>query len=44
MVATEVGFVQVGFSTIFEMVKAGADGVVRNYPIFLMSCQKNGVN
>ena len=44
MAAAGVGFGQVGFSTIFEMVKAGADGVVRNYPIFLMSCQKNGVN
>ena len=44
MAAAGVGFGQVGFSTIFEMVKAGADGVVRNYPLFLMSCQKNGVN
>ncbi len=44
MVAAGVGFVQVGFSTIFEMIKPCSDGVERKFPLFLMSCQKNGVN
>jgi len=39
-IATETGFINVNFTTVYEIKKTGNDGVERTFPLFLMVAEK----